>query len=988
MVRGLLVLLVLLAAALVATALALPQLVDEPALRTRLLAMAERSTGYPLRLQGAVRLQVLPLPRLSVDHIAIGEASTGRLVADRADIDLAPASLLLGRLEPSRLRLIRPRLVLPALPDDPWRAALTALGRHGATASVEIVDGSLELLAPPARGWPMRLDRLDLVLAWEGQTSGFALQGTGTIAEETLRLDLALRQLPATGPLSLRVQLGSTLPAVPLTIAFQGAVTSEGALNGPLRLAAPQGRAPDWLAVPAGLASLPPLPGPFELVGQLAAGPARIELDDLALDLAGNQLRGRWTLERGARPRTMLALEATRADLEPELERTIRALASLPASGLAGRAELRLASLGWRGGEVRKLRVEAELDRDGRWRLPRLDAVLPGETALRWTGRDPIGLGAGTGLAGALSLQAGELRPLLRWLGVAAEELPPGGLTSLDLAAELALADGRIELQALDARLDATTLTGSARWQGGARHGLALALNADRLNTALYRLDHATLDLPAWRQRLQAFDLALDLGIDRLSHDRWRGGRLSLRAATRGHGLDLDDLLLVGQNGDRLRADGRAELAGDAYRLATEIDLTPETLAILTGLPSEAALGGIGTLSLAGTLQGDRDAAGIKARLDGRGVSAALAGSMAGPLDWSMLDLAGEVRLAQPAELLTALGWVIEDARPLAGGLVSELTLRRQGGTFDAKLAGRLGSSDLSGHAVLSRGARSLVDVEIATGAVDTALLRLLYDLAAPRLRFPAGDPWHWPGAWPSRPLRWDWLGGPDLVLDLNLAGLRHAGETLPGARLAATLRGDRLTLERLSLPLAGGELQGTVTLDRNSGPAVLGADLTLVRARAEQLAPLLAPGSGLAGELDLSGRLTASGLGIADLVGTLAGEGALSLRRGRLGGIVFPPRTGSEAALDPGVEVTSLQGGLRLSRGVATSDPPGLALLFPGGGAEAAFRLDLLAWLAELRLQGGGSDGADGAVPAPPLALIGPPGRLRVIEPSEPPLP
>ncbi|MFO1071822.1 MAG: AsmA family protein [Geminicoccaceae bacterium] len=984
----LLVLLVLLAAALVAAALALPHLVDEPALRGRLLAMAERTTGYPLKVHGAVRLGLLPVPRLSVDHIAIGAPETGRLVADRADVDLALVPLLAGRLEPARLRLVRPHLVVPAVPGDPWHAALDGIGRHGATALIEVVDGSIELLAPPSPGWPMRLDGLGLRLAWNEQAHSFALQGTGAIGEEPLRLDLALQPVPATGQMSLRLQASSTAPAAPLTVSFQGAATAEGTLAGRLRVAVPQGRAPDWLAVPAGLASLPPPPGALELAGQLTAGPARIELGDLVLTLAGNELRGRWAMERGPQPRAELSLEGTRAELGPELERTLRMAAQMPAATLAGRAELRLASLSWRGDELRKVRIEAELDQDGRWRLPRLEAVLPGEAALRWTGR----AAAGPGLAGALSLQAGELRPLLRWLGVAVEDLPPAGLTSLDLTTEVELVGERAELRSLDARLDATTLVGSARWQGGARPGLVLVLNADRLNTALYRVDWDALDLTTWRRRLQALDLDLTLGIDRLSHDRWRGGRLSLRAATREGGLDLGELLLVGQGGDRLKAEGRAELGGDAYRLAAELDLTPESLALLAalpggvGLPGEVGLGGLGTLTLHGSLQGDRDAAGIKASLEGRGLSASLKGSMAGPLDWSVLDLAGEARLARPAELLAALGWVVADERPLAGGVGGEFTLRRNGGTFDAKLTGRLGASDVSGHAVLSRGVRPLVDVELVAGTVDLALLRLLYDLAAPRLSFPAGDPWHWPGAWPGQRLSWDWLGGPDLMLDLNLAALRQDGATLPGARLAASLRDDRLTLERLELPLAGGELQGTVTLDRGAGHAMLGADLTLIHARAEQLAPLVAAGSGLAGELDLSGRLAASGLAVADLVGSLTGEGALSLRRGRLGGIVFPPRTGAEAALDPGVEVTALQGPLRLERGVAASEPPGLALSFPGGAATAELRLDLLAWLAELRLEGIGDTTDRGSVPV--LALIGPPGRLRAIDPPEPAAP
>ena len=43
-------------------------------------------------------------------------------------------------------------------------------------------------------------------------------------------------------------------------------------------------------------------------------------------------------------------------------------------------------------------------------------------------------------LSGRLSLQAGELRRLLHWLGVVPEDLPEGGFTSLDLTGSVALA--------------------------------------------------------------------------------------------------------------------------------------------------------------------------------------------------------------------------------------------------------------------------------------------------------------------------------------------------------------------------------------------------------------------------------------------------------------------------------------------------------------------------------------------------------------------
>jgi hypothetical protein len=160
-----------------------------------------------------------------------------------------------------------------------------------------------------------------------------------------------------------------------------------------------------------------------------------------------------------------------------------------------------------------------------------------------------------------------------------------------------------------------------------------------------------------------------------------------------------------------------------------------------------------------------------------------------------------------------------------------------------------------------------------------------------------------------------------------------------------------------------------------------LGADLRLTGARAESIVEVLAPGSGLVGELGLGARVLGGGRSIADLVGTLQGEGEVSLRQGRLGGIAFPPLEGGEAALDPGLRVERLEGPLAIRRGVVTSTEAGLALDFPSGMVEARLHLDLLAWLAELVLDGHLEDAPARSFG---LRLIGAPGRLRPVPPLE----
>ena len=83
-------------------------------------------------------------------------------------------------------------------------------------------------------------------------------------------------------------------------------------------------------------------------------------------------------------------------------------------------------------------------------------------------------------------------------------------------------------------------------------------------------------------------------------------------------------------------------------------------------------------------------------------------------------------------------------------------------------------------------------------------------------------------GNWPRGAVALQWLHAVDLGLQLDVARLRHRGADLPGAAMAVTLQDGGLALSRIDGPIAGGTLQGTVTLEETSGFGILGADLRL----------------------------------------------------------------------------------------------------------------------------------------------------------------
>ena len=529
--RGVLVLAGILVALIVAFLVAWPRLVDVPGLRGELARLLHETGGSNLRIDGAVRLELLPLPRVAIERAVIGdriEVGPGpRFAADRIDVELAPLALLAGRIEPRGLQLVRPRLELTDLSAPLGGALVRALssGPLAGVRRIDIVDGALRIAVREGSIWPGQYDSVDLMAIREGERA-FRVDGSAAVAGEPLRLGLRGEPLAADEPVSLTLRVESGPRTAPAVLEFGGQLTpgpSGPDLGGKLQLSAEQGQLPRWLAADVALSG--------RAEARLTASPQRVELVDLVVSLAEGQLHGAATLDLAERPTFDLSLDGIGLTATPALidagQRLLAAARSRP--NLSGRARLQLASLTWRGAPVRRLRVEAGLSAGGSPELHRLDAILPGQAVLSWTA---LPVPAEDILSGQLSLQAGELRPLLTWLGIVETDLPTGGLTSLDLTADATVGPDRFSLRRLRARLDASEIEGSLAFVGSPRPRLDLALVADRLNTALYGAPPpAWVD---WQTRLEALDGTIDIAVDQLSHDILRGQGLRLRAALDG----------------------------------------------------------------------------------------------------------------------------------------------------------------------------------------------------------------------------------------------------------------------------------------------------------------------------------------------------------------------------------------------------------------------------------------------------------------------
>lgn len=981
--RGLVILAILLVATAAAALVVWPRFVDEAALRGSLERLALARTGQPLEIRGGLTLTLLPTPRLSVDKVILGGSQAGaadaRLEIDRVQIDLEPLALLTGRVKPQRLLLLQPALALKDWDDVPWPALVPDQegGWLAQVTGIEIVDGRIDAAAAPAGPWPRQLEAIDLEIRREIEPS--EIEGAGTLAVGGEPLEASFRASPfARGQpssLELTLQAGGEGAS---RLDFRGSAWPEQPrLQGTATLATSSGgRLPSWLEAVMFGRELPALPEPGELQARVVWTAESLMAEELTLRLGSDALSGAATLRLGPAPTLELSLTGARLAPQDQLLAAIATVADevLAGSRLSGRLDLRLGALLWRGDEVRRLAAAVRLEQGGLLTLEELTATLPGESLLAWEGAPPEP--NGTGLRGRLSLDASDLRRLLRWLGAAAEDLPPGGLSSLLLTAEVEAAAERWRLANLEARLDATQLRGVVEGRTGRRPALDLALAADRLDTDLYFPDwHGPASVPRWRARLAGLDLALDLSVDRLTHAGLRADKAILRGAVRSGQVTLESLRLGSLAGGGLELSATGDAISGAYSLRAGLDV-PEPKLLLRSLGQEPppALERLAPLRLSLEVDGADDATAVEGQLVGDGLSAYASGTLSGLLDPSVFDLDLSLALNELSEVLTALGWV-GSAPPALGPLVVDAELSRSGSPVELAFTSQLGAGSISGGTVLEPGAvRPRLVGELRGQHLELTLLGALYDALAVPLRFPPGLPWAWPGNWPAGQLDWDWLETLDLDLRLVADDLVRSAGDRPDAGVRLALSDGRLALRELDLPLGDGRIQGLMTLESKGAAGLIGADLQLSGLSPGPVLERLGVAAALNGELELGARLVAGGHSIAEIVGSLAGEGEIKLRRAELPGITLGTAA-TEA--EPSTDILLLEGPFVLQQGIVRTTPEGWDLRFAGGEAAVALELDLWAWILDLELRGRSFEAEDRPFS---LRFLGPPGRLRQV--------
>ncbi len=686
-------------------ALAGPWLVDWTAHRGWVESELSRITETRVRVEGAVDLKLLPVPKLSLAQVRVSSNRLDGPVLDIAKVrlELAAASLLRGELRFIDAELERPQLTLSLREDGGvFMPRMSVLSDNGIQIEkLTVTEGSVVMRAL-GRGEPLVFGGIffsgeasSLVGPYRG--SGAIKIGsepikwrfsTGVIEEDRLRAKIILDE----SKLQPRVEL-------------DGQLGFEGDLAGGLLSF-------DGHSIFSGTSMVAGQSVPWRLVGGLKAGHAGARMDEAELR-AGEDERalvatGALTLEREPQPKAHLSFTSRQLDLDRLLgasgQAASRRLSALVSDVLADRsfaeqwpfaltAELNAPAATLAGETFSELRSEIiVVPRD----LSRVKFSVqgPARSALMLDGT--VETGAAAAFRGRAEVIARDIPRLSAYLAIIAPEaarirdLP---FRSVELAGDVDMSSiGAIGRQ-LRLRLDRSEFSGALAYTRaqGSEHA---RLFADLASEALDLEDLPDITGPARLVSDMNLSLALEaraVRLERFGVGNVEAGHIGLRLVKDADDVRLEKLAIENLGGASLSAQGHFGAAGaelsarvDAQRLG---DLTNLLQRMAPSAASDALAEravALSPLQLDATLRGRHLEAWDELRFEGtaRGTQFNFALKPAG----ATADVTGAAENNDAGLLLRQIGF---DTLPLTNQGAGRLQLRASG-SADKGFAGTL----------------------------------------------------------------------------------------------------------------------------------------------------------------------------------------------------------------------------------------------------------------------------------------------------------
>ncbi|MGR0188303.1 AsmA family protein [Azospirillum aestuarii] len=984
------------------------------------------------------------------------------------DVRVALGPLLGGHIQVQSIKLIDPTFLFETLPDGRFNwdlsgagAGRAAGGEPGGTGDglasavsfdqVTVQNGTIQY-RDARTGQSEVIDQIDARIVAGSFTGPFQGQGGFRARGVPLRGEMFVSRLIDGAAVQVRAAL--SMADTDATLRFAGIVTNPpgsggSRAQGDLRvegsdLSRALALVRNGSAAGEGKKANALLAQSFGIRTAVEASPTGASFTNLEAQLGDTRATGTATLRSGTPARAELTLALNRLDLDAWLDRagagggsdaaaqpaarngnTVKSAppnapsgaAPAPASGttppgdfalpdaLDAKLDLAVDGITYNGSVIRQGRVEASLT-GGTLNIDRFSALLPGGSDIVAAG-ELVAANGQPNLNLRMEANADNLRAVLEWLRVDVRAVPADRLRRASVAAQLQGRPGRLDVNGLDLRVDASRLTGAIAYVDRGRPAFGARLDLDRLNLDAYLpqpgSDAAPQAAPAAKgggngnaaapasangaaqaparngrspmtpaRLLAGVDANLELSVGQLTVRNTPVQGMRLDATAAGGALSIKEATVQDAAGVKLRLDGQIAglepLRGAHLTLnaeAASLDGVARAVPWPEGVPAPERLGAVKAQA---RLSGDAERLAIELGAEAAEGSLEAGGTLLNVEKNPSVDL--KLRAKHP-ELARLASLFTEDAVPGSYGpmdLYTELAGTRKAFTL-GNIQGVLAGVTIKGKASADlNGTKPRVEADLQTG--DLELDRLA---ALPAAARPAGAPSPAAEAPPGAPAAatgdFSGLRRFDGRFALTSSALVKGGTRIENPALRATVTNGVLTVERFDGTLMGGQLgaTGRLAAPGNQTPTVE-ATITLSKAKLAE-----AVGGGLGGGaleiaggvLDAEANLTTSGAGGDAMLKALAGQGRISARDGLLRGFDLGALRDRLTKLERpqellGAVMGGLQGGetrfarldgsFAIDKGVARTED--MRLTSDLGEAAAAGQVNLPAQTIDMRVR------------------------------------
>jgi uncharacterized protein involved in outer membrane biogenesis len=464
-----------------AAAFAAPYVVDWNEYRTVFEAQASKLAGRPVRVEGDVDLTILPVPEVRFERVSIADRSgsfeTASASARAFRMALSIPPLLRGKIEARQIELdqLSLRLGLDADGQVDWprigdaAAGLPFLPADVALKSVRLNDAALEV-ARPGEAVRWRVSGITGTLSAESLNGPFKFTGRAAVGDEARDMQLSVGRMSADGLMPVKAasrgervvyRAQGNLRDLSDGPLFVGEVTA----SAPLAPDAPAQALPQWRAQANGRATLD-----------------GVEFSDLELAITRDQrpqtFTGSANLSWGGGLRLEASLDSRWLDLDrlagaqidgktpaEVLLRLPALLGDVPVPARRARITLAVGQINLGTDIIEDVNAVARRGAGG-WGVEKLEAVLPGGSALSFEGAFTREDGAAV-VAGEVRTSGGNLGRLLRWALPDMVKAGDAAAEAFSFSAQVESGGGAFSLSDISARLGESRFSASMRLVSG-----------------------------------------------------------------------------------------------------------------------------------------------------------------------------------------------------------------------------------------------------------------------------------------------------------------------------------------------------------------------------------------------------------------------------------------------------------------------------------------------------------------------------------------